>query len=420
LMADVQPLRALKYAAGLDLSKAICPPFDTISPETQQKLYDRSPYNAIRIELAKEDGPGRYENAAKALNQFVAEGTLIQDEEPAYYLHRHSFTAAGLEHTRRVLFARLRVTPWADGEVLPHEQTFGAPIEVRIQNMRATGINASPVFMIYRDSGGTIGEILRGEGRRGSVEFPGDSGEHHSLARIDGKAAAALARAFSGETLYIADGHHRYETAVTFGEEAKAQSTDWTGNDPANFALVALAAANDPGLVVLPIHRVTRGGDAWDDVIRRLGAMFNVAPVPDVTVAVAASEDAAFGLIAKDADADLLLTVKDPAAVNAVLPADRSAAWRTLDYSIANHAIMQGCIGLTPEQMKEYKTVQFTADSAEAVTSVRERDAKYALIMKPISAGKVLELADAGERMPQKSTFFYPKVPTGIVFNPVH
>jgi uncharacterized protein (DUF1015 family) len=417
-MADVQPLRALRYAPGLDLSRAICPPFDTISPEIQQQLYDRSPYNAIRIELAKEDGPGRYENAAVALSTFLADGTLVRDDEPAFYLHRHSFSAAGRKHTRRVLFARLRVTPWADRVVLPHEQTFGAPIEDRIQNMRATGINASPVFLIYRDAGGAIKEVLSGT-THGALEFPGGGGEHHSLTRIGGDRAARLHEAFTGETLYIADGHHRYETALTFREEERGQVASWTNEEPANFALVALAAADDPGLVVLPIHRVTNGGGPWDEVLPRITSLFNAQPVPDAAAAVSEAEGAAFGLVAKGADADLLLTVKDTSSVDAALPQDRSAAWRALDYSIANHAIMQTCIGLTPEQMKEYKTVHFTADAGEATAEVRGGDAKYAVLMKPLTAANVLELADAGERMPQKSTFFYPKVPTGIVFNPV-
>ena len=417
-MADVQPLRALRYAPGLDLARAICPPFDTISPEIQQHLYDRSPYNAIRIELAKEDGPGRYENAAAALNTFLRDGTLVRDDEPAFYLHRHSFSAAGKEHTRRVLFARLRVTPWADRVVLPHEQTFGAPIEDRIQNMRATGINASAVFMIFRDASGAIKELLTGAGHD-AVEFPGDGGEHHSLTRIGGGKSAALHDAFADETLYIADGHHRYETALAFREEVRSRAASWTEDDPANFALVALAAADDPGLVVLPIHRVTNGGDSWDEVLPRITSLFNAVPVPDAAAAVDAADAPAFGFIAKGADSDLLLTVKDQSNVDAALPQDRSPAWRALDYSIANHAIMQTCIGLTPEQMKEYKTVHFTAVAAEATAEVRDGNAKYAVIMNPISASKVLELADAGERMPQKSTFFYPKVPTGLVFNPV-
>jgi uncharacterized protein (DUF1015 family) len=420
-MADVQPLRALRYAPALDLSRAICPPFDTISPEQQQRLYDRSPYNAVRIELAMENGGSRYDNAAKALGKFIAEGTLIRDEAPAFYLHRHKFTAAGRDHTRQVLFARLRVTPWADGEVLPHEQTFGAPKEDRMENMRATGINASPVFLIYRDDGGAVTSIMAEGAGAPVAEFPGEGGEHHALTRIDGAAASEITQALAREKLYIADGHHRYETALAYREEARTAAGGWTGDEPANFALVALAAAHDPGLVVLPIHRVTKGGDPWDDVLPRIASMFTVEPVTgDLAAEVAArGNEVVFGLVAADAEADLLLTVKNAEAVNAALPDDRSVEWRTLDYSIANHAIMQACFGLTPEQMREYKTVQFTADALEAVSAVRDDDAKYAVIMNPISTRRVLELADAGERMPQKSTFFYPKVPTGLVFNPV-
>ncbi len=420
-MADVHPLRAIRYNPALDLSLAVCPPFDTISPEEQDRLYARSPYNAVRVELAKADGGTRYENAARTLGHWLDDGTLLRDESPAYYLYRQTFNQGGTDHTRTILFARLRVVPWSDGVVLPHEQTFGAPKEDRIQNMRATKVNASPVFLLYRDRTGGIGAITARYGGR-SIEFRTEDGQRHAVTRIDdAEAVTALQRAFEAETLYIADGHHRYETALVYRDEVKAQSAPWSGEEPANFALVALVAADDPGLLVLPIHRMTGAGGDWDEVRPRLESMFSIDRVSgDLMPAVAAQAGrSVFGLVAGESGDNLLLTVKNQATVDAVMPRDRSAAWKALDYSIANHAIMQACLGLTTDQMKDYETVQFTEDASEAEAAVRGGKSRYAVIMNPISARKVLDLADAGERMPQKSTFFYPKVPTGIVFNPV-
>jgi uncharacterized protein (DUF1015 family) len=420
-MADVQPLRAIRYNPALDLSLAVCPPFDTISPEEQQRLYERSLYNAVRIELAKSNGGTRYENAARTLAEWLGDSTLLRDESPAYYLYRQSFPHGNTSYTRTILFARLRVVPWSEGTVLPHEQTFGAPKEDRIQNMRATKLNGSPVFLLYRDEAGEVRHATETGGSR-TVKFRTEDGQGHSITRIDDPdAIAALQRAFGNENLYIADGHHRYETALAYRDEVRSQSASWSGDEPANFALVALVAADDPGLLVLPIHRVTSIGDGWSAVRPRLEAMFNIEPVTgDIAAAVAArAGEPVFGFVASDSPGNLLLTVKDADAVDRALPADRSAAWKALDYSAANHAIMQACLGLTTEQMKDYKTVQFTEDAEDAEAAVRGGGARYAVVLNPISAHRVLELADAGERMPQKSTFFYPKVPTGIVFNPV-
>ena len=183
-MADVRPFRALRYDPELDLGNAISPPFDTISPDQQRALHELSPYNAVRIELAEDDGPGRYENAARALKEYTERrATLRRDTMPAFYLYEQKFRHDDREYTRTILFARLRLVPWSEGIVLPHEQTFGAPKEDRIRIMRATRLNASPVFLIYRDADGRVRQILD-EGALHQIpltEFAGDDGQRHSL-----------------------------------------------------------------------------------------------------------------------------------------------------------------------------------------------------------------------------------------------
>jgi uncharacterized protein (DUF1015 family) len=172
--------------------------------------------------------------------------------------------------------------------------------------------------------------------------------------------------------------------------------------------MVALTVANDPGLLVLPIHRVTNVTTPLDEVGRTVRKLFAVEPGDDNAPLTMASPEGAAGL-----------RVKDAAAIDALLPQDRSPEWRTLDYSIANHVVLQHCLGVTAEQMRDYSVVWFTEDADEAVAEVRSGKATYAVLMRPVPVERVLELAEAGERMPQKSTFFYPKVPTGLVFNPL-
>ena len=421
-MADVRPFRALRYSPQINLPDVVCPPFDVISPEQQHTLHDRDPHNAVRIELAIPNGGDRYQAAAATLDSWRGENAVAVDQSPAYYLYDQTYTHSGKSLTRRMLFARVRLEPWSAGVVLPHEQTFGAPKEDRLQLLRAINLQASPIFMIYRDRASTINAVLaRAAQTEPAVSFTSDDGQSHTLRLIsDAESLEALRAAFEGETLYIADGHHRYETLLGFRDEVRANSSDWTSDEPANFAMAALAAAADPGMLVLPIHRITANGDPWPVVSGRLSAGFRIERLDSLATlngALVRAEGHAWGLVARDHPTPMLLTVADPAAVDALLPQDRSPAWRALDYSIANHAIMRHGLGLTDDQMTNYSSVWFAEDAAAAERDVRTGLAQYAVILNPIPVNTVLDLATEGERMPQKSTFFYPKVPTGLLFN---
>src|SRR5436309_3125751 len=244
-MADVRPFRALRYAPGLDLSAAICPPFDIISPDQQRALHERSPYNAVHVELAYDSNGSRYERASESLLRWRQDGTLVRDETPAFYLYDQQFERDGVPYRRRLVFARLRLETWDKGIVLPHEQTFGAPKEDRLRLLRAIRTNTSPVFLIYRDRDRQMETLLQRRASTAPVaDFTGDDGQTHTLRRIDDvEAVETLRNAFEHETLYIADGHHRYETALAYRDERRRAASDWTGDQPETFALVALTSA---------------------------------------------------------------------------------------------------------------------------------------------------------------------------------
>jgi uncharacterized protein (DUF1015 family) len=423
-MADVHPFRALRYDPALRLSDVVAPPFDTITPEHQRELYQRSPHNAVRIELALDEGGSRYENAAKTLREWIDKGVLRRDGLPGFYLLEQTFEHGGVKRTRRLLFARLRVVPWDDGAVLPHEQTFPKHKEDRLQLYRTAHINGSPVFLFYRDPRDRITEVLRNAAHSQIplYDFTAADGQHHTLIRIDDPGAVEeLERKFSNETLYIADGHHRYETALMYREEVRASRGNWTGDEPENFALVGLVAADDPGMLVLPTHRLIASELPWSDLQSRLEALFDVVPfngnAGELEGVVAANNGPAFGIATKEAGRLFKVTVRDAAAVDKLLPQDRSPQWRALDYAIANRVLIQQIVGLDEDQMRDQSLLWFTEDAEHAAAQVRDGKAKYALLMKPAPVAKVLEIADLGEKMPQKSTYFYPKVPTGLVFN---
>jgi uncharacterized protein (DUF1015 family) len=424
-MSEAVPFRALRYAPEIDLAAAICPPFDVISPEEQHALRGRSPHNAVRIELAEDDGD-RYRRAAETLRQWREEGTLRRDDLPAFYAYRQQFQHGGRTYGREMLFARLRLEEWERGVVLPHEQTFGAPKEDRLKLLRATGLNTSPVFLLYRDDQRLIAPLLA-EATAGPAltQFEDGGGQSHALWRIDDpERSGGLARALAAERLYVADGHHRYETALAYRDERRAAADAGTGEEPENFALVALTAAADPGLLVLPIHRLAKADVPFQELAGRLGRRFTLEAMSSLSVLETALGERgrtapAFGLAVADSPDLYLVTPADDDAVDALLPRERSADWRRLDAAIATHAILRDGMGLDEVRMSDITTLWFTEDAGEAVKSVRGGRARYALLLNPVPVPRILDLADAGERMPQKSTFFHPKVPTGLLFNSV-
>jgi len=420
-LADVRPFEAVRYAPDTDLSRALCPPFDTISPEEQRRLYDLSPVNAVRLELPAADGD-RYQSAARTLQAWLAGGVLLRDKAPAFYVFQQEFRHGGVPYRRTVLFARLRLEPWETGVVLPHERTFRGPKEDRLKLLHALRLNTSAVFLMYADARRKIAPLLaQALGERPVAEFAEVGGLPQRLARVDDSGLVAAVRAgLSGEKLYIADGHHRYETALAFRDESAGAA----GERPQDFALAALAAVSDRGLLVLPIHRLV-GVDlpparALDPLRRHFD--IDVRPsLPGLLAEMAARGDTAnvFGLAVHGLPDLYLLTLRDPESVGHFLPAERSPAWRRLDAAIANHVVLRGIFGLTEGQMEDIRTVWYCEDAEAAVAEVRTGRAGFALLLNPLPPPRVLAVADAGERMPQKSTFFYPKIPTGLVFNPL-
>ena len=258
-MADVRPFRALRYSSETDIAAAICPPFDVISPAEQRELYARSSVNAIRIELADASTGDRYDQAARTLAEWRTDGTLAHDAAESFYLYRQTFEHDGKTFSRTIMFARLRLVPWDAGQVLPHEQTFGGPKEDRLKLLHSIRMNTSPIYLLYPDAAKRISAPLR-EAMAATPEaaFASADSQSHAVWQVDDAGIVAeLRAAFDSEKLFIADGHHRYETALAYRDEVKAAAVSWTGEEPENFVMVALTAADDPGLVVLPIHRVT-------------------------------------------------------------------------------------------------------------------------------------------------------------------
>ncbi|HZU75370.1 MAG TPA: DUF1015 domain-containing protein [Dehalococcoidia bacterium] len=428
-MADVRPFRGLRYdpARAGDLGRLIAPPFDVISPAQQRALHDASPYNAVHLEANLAPGAARYSTAATLLREWLGSGVLHTEREPAFYLYEQSFRRGGRGYRRRAVFARVRLEPFERGIVRPHEYTLSGPKEDRLQLLRATRTNISPVFCLYRsDAANPLARLALAEGAPGCVHAVDSAGDQHALAPVlDPEAQQRIAAYLRPRTLYIADGHHRYETALRYRDERHAQAPSWTGDEPENFVLMGLTAADDAGLLILPIHRLVQR-PADEAALGRIRQYFSLqeiegdAGAPETLRAALAAQqaapDVAFVAAGLQTNRLTLLTLRDRAAVETLMPAERSPAWKGLDVSALQYGVLEAGLGIDLDAIAAGGIVEFTEDAEEAVAAVRTGRVPLALLVRPTRAEDIFAVADAGDRMPQKSTYFYPKLGTGLVF----
>lgn len=426
-MAEIRPFRGLRYdpARAGRLDTLIAPPYDVISPAQQEALYAASPYNIVRIELSREEGEARYASAAALLAQWRQDGILVPEARPALYLYEQRFTLDGQTYRRRAIIARVRLEPFESGAIRPHEYTLSGPKEDRLRLLEATRTQVSPVYALYRAD---RDDPLRGITMPSSVVSATDlAGEEHRLAPIDDpEAHAAVAHYLRERPLYIADGHHRYETALRYRDQRRAAATTWTGDEPENFVMMALTPHDDLGLVILPIHRLVHR-PLPPGTPERLQRFFHLTLLPwnDEADEAAALERLRAYAAARPAFIAagvypgrlLLVTLRDAAAVAALMPAERSAAWRALAVNVLQYGVLQAALGIDLDAIAAGGVVSFTENAREALAEVRSGRAAAAFLLNPTRVEEVFAVADAGDRMPQKSTFFYPKLGTGLVLN---
>jgi len=385
-MAEVRAFPALRYderVAG-SLSDLICPPYDVISPEERAGLEARSERNVVRIELP-DPTPAGYASAAELLKRWHGERSLVADP-PSVYLHEHSFALGGVRATRRGVFVGLRLHDAADGVVLPHERTFPKAKADRLELLRATRANTSPIFGMID---GRAMRMLDGAAVTASREA--DLGvDHHTIARVtDTQKVSRFRDAMRNERVYLADGHHRYETALTYANEIAAEA-----DAAERFVLTYLCALDDPGLRILATHRiVSSGGAALDAAI---GNAFEASPIDrgalgDIQPGIVLVRDGHFTRLEPRRDAD-----------RSALP----AAWRDLPVAIAEELLLRSARESGAEVAYEHDT-QRAIDAA--------RDGRSAVLLRAVDPATLRAVADAGERLPQKTTYFYPKVPAGLV-----
>ncbi|MBA4179307.1 MAG: hypothetical protein C0506_01840 [Anaerolinea sp.] len=425
-MPQLLPFRGLRYTpqAG-PISELLAPPYDVITPAQQRALEQRNARNAVRLELA-EGGEERYEKVAALLEQWKKDGAIAQDEVPMLYVYEQEFVEAGSVFTRRALLAEVEAQPWEEGAVKPHEFTMSGPKEDRLKLLQATKTQFSPVFMIARDRAGQLTQFLESMIRSQPPAVRGTTidGDHHRLWVIEaGRYEMRQLAPLLSESFYIADGHHRYETAVAY-RNWLAETQTLARDHPARFAMTAIVAANDPGLVIRPIHRMVprRAPADWRE---RLGGAFAIKAVKLIGDATEVARELD-SLLAKDASnivalglepgSTHVLTLLDPGAFKARIPAGHSAEWAAIQPNVVRYGILEPLWGISDDDLRA-GAVEYSHDTGEVREFLNSHPGSVAFMLNPVGIGSVMELADQGERMPQKSTFFHPKLGTGLVFH---
>ncbi len=429
-MPDVRPFRGVRYdlAQVGDLSDVICPPYDVIDPALQDRLYQANPHNVIRLELNKgepTDSPesNRYTRASGFLKTWLKSGVLRQDPHPAYYVYHQTYEVDGKSFTRKGFIARVRLEPFGEGKIFPHEQTLSGPKADRLNLFNATKYNLSPVFGLYPDA---TNEVLlaveAGIRDRTPLESTDHLGVVNRIWEVQDSATHTLVQGLMGSRpIFIADGHHRYETGVKYREELAARGELAGDDDPANFTMMMLVGMSDPGLLILPTHRLASGfpGLTVAQLTEALSPEFEVAPAGEGD----AGRVAAWEAIEMSGDQDMLGfgTVADNRWITARLRSDarmdslvpeHSAEWRSLGVSILRELVFNQL--LAPRGTAECTYVHLLDEVRDAVAA---KTCDLACLVPPAGMSHVESIASNLEKMPPKSTYFYPKLLTGLVLN---
>jgi uncharacterized protein (DUF1015 family) len=430
-MAEIRAFRAYRYDLGRvgALSDVVAPPYDVIDPALQQALYDRSPFNVIRLILNKE-GPGdgerenRYTRAARFLREWQADDVLVRDSAQSLYVYSQEFEFEGHRHTRRGFLARVRLEPFGSGRIYPHEETLSGPKADRLKLFHATNMNLSPVFGLYPDQ---EGEVIRAldlaVGRSPPVQATDHLGVVSKLWPVsDQRAVSAAAGAMGPKPVFIADGHHRYETGLRYLDERRAAGD---ADPAAQYILMMLVGMNDRGLLILPTHRIVSGFPSLsaDRLASLLGNHFQVERVG---AGEKGARDA-WDLIEADGGQDLLgfCTTDDgvwqtarfraPAEMARLAP-DHSSAWRGLAVAVLHVLVLDR---LLPEGLGGKAECRYVHLLREAADAAAAREGRLIALVPPATMRHVEQIAGNLEKMPPKSTYFYPKLLSGLVFNPL-
>ena len=457
-MPDIQPLPGIRYDLGHvgSLSNVIAPPYDVIDSDLQRALYDKHPANVVRLILNRDEPNddeehNRYTRAARLMRNWLREGVLFAEAQPAIYVYHQVFTEAGTTYTRRGFMCRVRLEPFGEGSIYPHEETHGGPKADRLKLWRACRANLSPIFGLYPDVENDAQNLL--EAATGGVE-PLEATDHLGVIHrlwpvIDASLTTNLIAAMADRPVYIADGHHRYETALALRDEIAAAHGSLSTNHPSNFVLMTCVSMSDPGMIVLPTHRLFRGlppitsaqlGERLGDAFQCEAAGSGPERAPSLWEDMemeGLQSNLAFYTAADEAWTMARLTNAGSSRM-AKAAAEQSNDWQGLGVSILHRLVMDTLLSTSGSGLSTLDTrlpaPKYVRDIDEFIRSLKEGDAagrdatgqsgtggrfELAALVMPATVDHIRAISGHGERMPAKSTYFYPKLLSGLVINPL-
>ncbi len=432
-MVRIAPFRALCYSQKKikDLSKVIAPPYDVISKDEQEKLYKKSPYNFVRLDLSQE--PDSYSAVAALLSEWQSQGFLARDENPAIYFLSHRFKLkSGEQKLRNGFFALAELQDPTAGDIRPHEKTLDAPKEDRLKLMLACHAQLSPIFTLYADPKQSINRMLTValEGVAPFVEFELDNGDECKLWRItDPAIIEKVRRELREQSLLIADGHHRYEATLRYRDQLRSERAQYTGSEAFNYILAYFANMNDDNVVILPTHRLVRGftHKPFLELEEALQTYFYVEQHPKTpegknsflkALKTAAKKHRVIGASFKRDPRYLILRLKNKRIMQR-LAKDLSAPLRELDVSTLHLLILENILGMSPAEQVSGETIRYSQDEEAVLQSLEKEDFQAAFILTATRKEEIQAIVASGEKMPQKSTYFYPKLSSGLIVNKI-
>jgi uncharacterized protein (DUF1015 family) len=401
------------------MQNVICPPYDVISAQEQQSLYEKNKYNMVRLELALEqegddERNNRYIRARDEFNRWFKDNILIQDQVPNYYVHEHSFEVGEAKKKRLELYTCVRLEPWENKVVIPHEFTMARAKADRLELMKTCSADFSPVFGLYEDPGGRINQLITNRVKSNPVyNFQVGTDYHRFWVVNEPEFVQRVSHFLIPKSIYIADGHHRYETALAYRDYRRELEPNSSGNEAYNYVMMALVSFSDPGIVILPIHRLVRAlsKETINKLRKELPAYFEVreGSAANMSIAADAGSIRIYGL---EPGQVLGLTLLPGIKVNDILKQRHSEAYGRLDVSAVQHIICEKILGLPSG---DSDNLAYTPSGESACRMVDNGQFQFAILLDPISVKTIKAVADSNDRMPRKSTFFYPKLPTGLV-----
>lgn len=441
-MAEIIPFRAVLYnkAKVGDLNKVMAPPYDVISPKLQDELYSRHQNNVVRLILSKiepadSEGSDRYSRAAADLNKWLSEGVLVRDEKPSIYYYKQTYTLkTGKTQTRKGFIALARLVDFGKG-VHPHEKTLSGPKADRLRLMQAADANMSCIFSLYSEPSLGINKALDAaiNGVSADIDVKDDDGIANTLWRVSDPASVkAVTDALKDKSLFIADGHHRYETALNYRNQMRDKNPNHTGNEPYNFVLMYFSNMDDEGMTIWPTHRVVHSLNNFDETafLDRCAEYFDIEKFSFTEadeqsrrksflerLEKAGKDSVAIGLNMRAKDAYYVLTLKNAGIMDMVFGDRIPDVFKALDVTVLHSLVLSMILGITQEAQEKQQNLVYVKSYEEALSACRKDANQIAFLLNPTRIEQVKSVALAGFVMPQKSTYFYPKLLSGLVLN---